>query len=382
MNNRLKSLDVLKGIGIIMIIIVHNRHFIMKDMEGCRGIINYGQMGCQIFFLVSGMALCCSWFCQLAQTPRQAFFKNYITFTARRYFRLAPGFLIMLALNFILNTIIIDIFHSVPGFVMNRTLPAIITNIFFIHGFFPEYINDVFPGGWYIGTAFILYLIFPFLVSLCRKLCQINLRLLYVLPLIFLIANILLLRYITKLSGGDLYPGNNSFLYYFFTNQLPCFTLGIILYFQENNRGTQSFSKRCPLAISVTLFIMTGLLSLRLFLLPEDGSYLYTVMPSLTGISFYWLAVSLIHMELKTPHNKVLSFFADITSKCGRVSYGMYLVHSLICWYGMKAITSALTAYGYDYNDLRLYILVLLPSILAVYIMGSYMEAFLNKLKR
>ena len=211
MNNRLKSLDVLKGIGIIMIIIVHNRHFIMKDMEGCRGIINYGQMGCQIFFLVSGMALCCSWFCQLAQTPQQAFFKNYIIFTARRYFRLAPGFLIMLALNFILNTIIIDIFHFVPGFVMNRTLPAIITNIFFIHGFFPEYINDVFPGGWYIGTAFILYLIFPFLVSLCRKLCQINLRLLYVLPLIFLIANIFLLRYITKISGGDLYPGNNSF---------------------------------------------------------------------------------------------------------------------------------------------------------------------------
>lgn len=30
MNKKLVSLDIIKGIGIIMIIIVHNRHFIMQ----------------------------------------------------------------------------------------------------------------------------------------------------------------------------------------------------------------------------------------------------------------------------------------------------------------------------------------------------------------
>ena len=55
MNKTLRSLDILKGIGIVMIIIVHNRHFIMKDMTGFRQIINYGQMDANYF------SLCLEW---------------------------------------------------------------------------------------------------------------------------------------------------------------------------------------------------------------------------------------------------------------------------------------------------------------------------------
>ena len=61
MNQKLKSMDIIKGIGIIMIIIVHNRHFLMLDMSGLRPLMNYGQMGCQLFFFVSGFALCYAW---------------------------------------------------------------------------------------------------------------------------------------------------------------------------------------------------------------------------------------------------------------------------------------------------------------------------------
>lgn len=60
MKKQLNTLNLLKGIGILMVIMVHNRHFIMKDMSGLRPLINYGQMGCQLFFFVSGMALCYS----------------------------------------------------------------------------------------------------------------------------------------------------------------------------------------------------------------------------------------------------------------------------------------------------------------------------------
>lgn len=55
MNQKLKSMDIIKGIGIIMIIIVHNRHFLMQDMSGLRPLINYGQMGCQLFLLCVGI---------------------------------------------------------------------------------------------------------------------------------------------------------------------------------------------------------------------------------------------------------------------------------------------------------------------------------------
>ena len=45
MNQKLKSMDIIKGIGIIMIIIVHNRHFLMLDISGLRPLMNYGQIG-------------------------------------------------------------------------------------------------------------------------------------------------------------------------------------------------------------------------------------------------------------------------------------------------------------------------------------------------
>ncbi len=151
MKKQLKSLNVLKGIGILMIIMVHNRHFIMKDMSGLRQLINYGQMGCQLFFMVSGMALCYSWFHLVSRyaapqearlTVRQRL-KCSGQFILRRYLRLAPGFLIILCVNLLLNVLFMDVLDHSPGFIVNRKPAAILTNVLFLHGFFPDYINNV-----------------------------------------------------------------------------------------------------------------------------------------------------------------------------------------------------------------------------------------------
>ncbi|MBQ5852458.1 MAG: acyltransferase family protein, partial [Lachnospiraceae bacterium] len=166
--SKLASLDILKGIAIIMIIIVHNRHFVMKNMDGLRQLINFGQMGCQIFFLVSGTALCYSWTSHLKKSKEKNIFVQYITFIKNRYLRLAPGFLLILFINLLLNIILMDICNYSPGYVMSRSVKGILLNVFFLHGLSKEFINEVFPGGWYIGTAFILYIIFPFLFSICK----------------------------------------------------------------------------------------------------------------------------------------------------------------------------------------------------------------------
>lgn len=393
MNKKLQSLDILKGIGIIMIIIVHNRHFIMKDMTGYRQLINYGQMGCQLFFFVSGMALCYSWFHQINRNPGQGWYKCYGTFILRRYLRLFPGFLIIMAANFLLNLLLIDGFHYSPGFIMNTDVKGILVNVLFLHGFFPDYINNVFPGGWYIGTTFVLYLLFPLLVTLFQKLDTLNRYTIYGLPAILLGLNFLAVTLISKLSGGSLYLTNNSFLYYFFTNQLPCFSLGVLLYSQENC-GTKSFCAGCPQIVSIGAFILTGFLAIRLYLLPE-ADYIYMILPSLAGLSFYWLAVSMIHSEhafhslpvrkLKRD-DRVLIWFANFLAHCGQSSYGMYLIHSFVCWYGMKAITDVMNRHGYEYNDLQLYMILFLPSVFVVYVAGLYMEKLLeliaNRIKK
>ena len=189
MNQKLKSMDILKGIGIIMIIIVHNRHFLMQDMSGLRPLINYGQMGCQLFFFVSGFSLCYAW--EHLSEPRRA--PKYARFVLRRYLRLAPGFLFFMIIHFSLNILLIHVLNFPAGFIMNRTLPGILTNVFFLHGLFPDYINSVFPGGWYIGTAFLLYLAFPFLYGLARRLRRLHPLCMAALPVLLLVLNIFLL---------------------------------------------------------------------------------------------------------------------------------------------------------------------------------------------
>lgn len=369
MNQKLKSMDILKGIGIIMIIIVHNRHFLMQDMSGLRPLINYGQMGCQLFFFVSGFSLCYAW--EHLSEPRRA--PKYARFVLRRYLRLARGFLLFMIIHFSLNVLLIHVLNFPAGFIMNCELPGILTNVFFLHGLFPDYINSVFPGGWYIGTAFLLYLAFPFLYGIARRLRRFHPLCMAALPVLLLVLNIFLLDWIADLSGQKLYLDNNTFLYFFFTNHLPCFSLGIVLFFQK--------STRIPLALSVLFFIVTTGLSVYWFLNPVSKT-VYALLPSLAGLSAYWLAVSLLYIETrqktlrgKRQHANPLTNFL---AQCGRSSYGMYLAHPLVCWYGMKALNYFLTENNGTYKDLLLYGLLLIPSVFIVFVMGLYVEKLLT----
>lgn len=385
---KLKSLDVLKGIAMIMIIVVHNRHFIMKDMNGMRQLINYGQTGVQLFFLISGMSLCYAWY-HLTESYQK---KNWIscakTFIWRRYLRLAPGFLIILFINYILNVILIDLLHMSPGYIMNREPVGILINVLFLHGFFPKYINSVFPSGWYIGTTFILYTLFPFTILVYKSLYLQHKNTIVMIPVIFWALNLLITKLIFYFLGEQFYPGNNSFMYFFFVNQLPAFSLGILLYFQEKD----DFSKRFPLWLSIILILITSYIAIYFFLHP-DIPYVFCLIPFLCGISFYWLAVTFLHMEhgmnrdtidikKSAKLSKIVSYFIDFLADCGKHSYGMYLVHGFFSWYIIKALTSTLMKHGINYNDLQLYFLLLVPTILAVYGTGRLLDILLNYLDK
>lgn len=379
MHKKLQSLDIIKGIGIIMIIIVHNRHFIMQDMSGLRPLINFGQMGCQLFFFVSGFSLCYSWEHMVHSNPSGRFIPMSLHFVIRRYLRLIPGFLIVMAINWILNILLIDHLDFL-GFLMNREPLAIITNILFLHGLFPAYNNNVFPGGWYIGTAFLLYIIFPLLFCIFKKLSRMPSVCLAVIPLLLLGLNYFLLKHLSVASGYELYPYNNSFSYFLFTNHLPCFSLGILLFFYEK----KDFCIKCPLVISIPLFIGITYLSIYLYLQPEQN-YIYAFMPSIVGLAVYWLAAALIHIEkkrLSASKEFARNFLIRFLSSCGRHSYGMYLVHSFICWYGLKTLRYFLTLNGNTYNDLLVYWIVFIPSVLLVYLLGLCMEKLLGLIDR
>ena len=374
---QLLSLDILKGIAIIMIIIVHNRHFLLDHTDGYRQLINFCQMGCQLFFLISGLSLCYSWDSHDVSANTSWIHKS-ISFIKRRYKRIVPGFLFILLLNLLLNIVLIDIFNYSPGYVMNREPKGLLVNIFLLHGFSPSYINNVFPGGWYIGTACIFYLLFPFIITIFSKMYSVNKRSIAILPILFFFLNYLLISSINDLSDGKYYPFNNTFMYYFFTNHLTCISLGILLYFQEK----EHFCQKCPIIVSFSLFIILIFKCIQLYIKPDNNNT-FIILPSLVGFSFYWLAITMIHLEHKREHstpasmNKddiVISYFMKFLASCGKHSYGIYLTHSFVCWYGMKMLTDFLAPY--KYNDLRLYFVMLIPSVLLSYTLGIYIDLF------
>lgn len=387
MDQKSKSLDILKGIGIIMIIAVHNRHFVMQDMSGLRQLINLGQMGCQLFFFASGFSLCHAWEhmdSSRSRIPR---------FLLRRYLRLAPGFLFFMIVNLMLNILLMDVLHLSPGFIMNREPRALLVNILFLHGLFPGAVNNVFPGGWYIGTAFLLYIAFPPLYTVFQKLRNVNLRpgclsvCMAGVPALLLILNIPLLHLVSACVAKEELPlGNNTFLYYFFTNQLPCFSLGILLFFQHMHPNAPR-KNPCPPAVYAALSAVSAVLCAALFLSPPMP-LIYAVIPSLAGLAAYGIAAALIRIEKRGESARVhkrkrlTSPVSRFLASCGQHSYGMYLAHSLVSWYGMKALTALLTQNGRTYNDLLLYGLVFLPSVLIIYAMGVAVERALSRIDR
>lgn len=385
---QLNALNILKGIAMIMIIVVHNRHFIMKDMSGLRQLINYGQMGVELFFMISGMALCFSWYHLTEHSSFSYHLPNWLMtsrhFIHNRYLRLAPGYILLLLINLLLNIVMIDLFHYSPGYIMNREPLGMLSNIFFLHGFFPQYINQVVPSGWYIGTTFILYALFPLLVLLFECVSLIQKKCIVFLPLLLWGFNFWMIKQIAVTYGNDFYPSTCSFMFYFFLNHLPVFSLGILLFFQEKD----DFSSKCPLWLSSILAISCTLFSMYLYLQPDEGNYLFAILPFVCGIAFYWCAVAFIHLEHahKKAKKTKKSIFIDFLANCGKHSYGMYLMHSFICWYAIKAFTLALNERGIPYNDLLLYGIFLLPSILLVYLLGyfadqllTYIDKFLRK---
>ncbi len=115
--------------------------------------------------------------------------------------------------------------------------------------------------------------------------------------------------------------------------------------------------------------------------MPEQN-FIYSVIPSLVGLSFYWLAVSFIHIELCAANLPKKHFLTDLIASCGSHSYGMYLVHAFVSWYGLKDLSYFLTLGGNTYNDLLLYCVLYLPTVFVIYVLGLYMTKLLDMIDR
>lgn len=307
---KLQHIDTARGIAILMVIMVHSSlHFVAFEWLSLF-FVRYGQMGVQLFFVVSAFTLC------LSADRRSDEKRPIVNYAIRRYFRIAPAYYMGILIYLCVDLIFYFKATGELGTSQYYTPVNILANATFIHGFVPTANNTIVPGGWSIATEMTFYLLFPMLFIWLRRFIGSSWFKAAAAILIFLLFSYLIdwIFY----TNWQKFVANNNFLYYNLFNQLPVFVAGIAYYCLWKG-GKLDF----PVIYDLLLFVIFTAASVLIWQMePFRGQFI--LVPCLTGISF----VFLVELFRKLPQLNP-GFIARI----GQLSYSMYLIHFIFAYW-------------------------------------------------
>ena len=296
-------IDNIRGVAILMIILKHSAREISGMSVALEALSDYGQMGVQLFFIASAFTLC------LSHQRRSA--EKYATsnFYIRRFFRIAPLYYAAIFLYFCVATITgqTDSGYGYPIYALKNVL----ANLSFLHGFYPPANNNVVPGGWSIGTEIAFYAVFPLIGYVAQRLYAYHSKMVWVLPAVGLVIAQIFNLFILFFSDSTLRI--NNFVYFSIFNQIPCFLLGVALFYSDFSLRPRN---------SAVMFAALTFATITLWL--ADIDYLFSIVPFVVGLSFIFLFS--LFREMPWMSSKAVG-------KIGIYSYGMYLTHFLFAWY-------------------------------------------------
>lgn len=301
LTNRIRSIDMFKGIAIIMVILVHfEQNFLM-----CRWF-RYFRMGCPILFVCSGfgiMMLISKRYPSLSES-RTALKDFYLS----RFKALAPGWYLAIIAVFLANSVAIMLLGSFLPFGQNREPLAILINVLFLHGLVPFGNNDVMVGGWYIGTTAILYFITPLIVFFLNTCKNRN--------LFFSVSSIaaIIIWQLFQLFLGEPFTAN-EFSFFFFLPRYPEYLLGIVLFLNLNDEQLSKNKAMTCLLAGLAAFA----LSYRVF---------YSATPLIISDWLTALATYLtLYYFISTEAKRSETIIETVLTAFGRNSYGIFLLH-------------------------------------------------------
>jgi peptidoglycan/LPS O-acetylase OafA/YrhL len=308
-------IDALRGYAILGVLFVHSAQAVSPRHEFLHTIMAGGGRGVQLFYIASALTLCLSW-------RFRSWHEDHPTrnFFIRRFFRIAPMFYLAIILYVLLN-----------GFAPSYFAPNgikwwfVLLTALFLHGFHPETIDSVVPGGWSIAVEMTFYLTFPLLMKYIKSITS---------ALVFLAVSLVLCglsNLIFQRIYSGLYPPDqqylvSSFLFQNFFGQLPVFAIGILSSFIFEDKGL--LKRRvivfdCVFGLIVAAQLMVLLLRLHVNFLSNHFVF--------SGI-FALGALNLAVFPAKLLVNPLIG-------RIGEVSFSMYLVHF--------AVISFLSAIGF-----------------------------------
>jgi peptidoglycan/LPS O-acetylase OafA/YrhL len=330
-------IDALRGLAVLGVVSVHTTQLVRPASAGLQTLATAGGSGVQLFYLASALTLFLS-----LDTRKSTERNSTLKFFIRRYFRIAPLFYVsVLAYGFFYG---LAPRHWAPTGIDWQDIGL---TVLFLHGWHPETINSVVPGGWSIAVEMTFYLLVPWLFR-----TLINLRATLAALFVCLFTSYAGSELLARVLQGAYSPEHQylvkAFSSFWIFAQAPVFICGILVFhlsrrFREGNRQTAYLL----LILSHGLFL---LIAFRLVpasvLLPQHVLFAF---------SFILLALSLHHFPVPLYVNR-------FTILVGKLSFSIYLVH----WLVLEILRPWLAKYLYakgDFSSLVCFALVLVPSL-------------------
>ena len=300
-------IDATRGLAILCVILVHSSQSIAPLNATLAWLMSEGARGVQLFYIASALTLCMSWAArsQIDKSPIRSFY-------IRRFFRIAPMFYLA-----ILGSALVNGLHAnywAPNGIEWWFFPITAT---FLHGFHPETITSVVPGGWSIAVEMNFYLVLPLLLMFVRSMKTAGV--LFAVSMLLYYVNLLLVPRMFSYPESQQYLVD-SFAFLNFFGQLPVFAIGIFGYFVLREK----YSRERIATFGGSVFLV--LLALFLYPLYDFPSSFFAeqllkpIHHIVAGALFCVFVIMLAYWPTGLLVNKV-------TIWLGKLSFSMYLLH-------------------------------------------------------
>lgn len=328
--NRLDYINSLRGVAVLMVIFTHAPLYIKTPLlgDGLRSVIADASRGVQLFYVLSAFTLFYS------LNARQGEDKHrWVDFFMRRLFRIGPLWWL-----------------SIGGYLLlrsqyNFSFTNILCNLFFVHGFHPQFINSIVIGGWSIAVEMTFYLLIPLFFRICANLSHTVIAFFW----IYLGSRLL------SWALASQYPETKQwkeFLFFYLPNQLPVFLLGFMLFHIVIRKDT----KLSPVAIvHLSLFLLLA------FSFWKD----WFITQCILLFPMVWLVSAA--PQFVGWNNRALQYL-------GKISFSLYLVH----FSAIQVVLHFQILEGISRPVLRFFTGFTLVTLIAV-IFSSFTYAFIEK---
>jgi peptidoglycan/LPS O-acetylase OafA/YrhL len=338
---QLHNITYLKAICALVVCFIHFKIFIidLKNID-----LNYLFYFVHFFFVISGFVIFIKYYNNIIT------FSSVIHFIKKRFLRLYPLHIFFLVLFLLLETtkmIAQDHFNIKPNYdpFIKNNFESFIYNIFLVHNIFGNPLSFNGPS-WAVGSEFFTYLVFSLTIFILRKKI--------IIPIILFI-----LFYSKYYSSSVFYSVHG------FSTNLNCLFAFII----GGLFGLIFIKKNFFLVILIVLFLLIFII--------YNKSYL-ALLPFLFGYILYFSSP-----KKKIFHKKnffINRFFQFI----GKISYSIYLTHSLVLWIVIQIFNIVLNINVYEFSLLNTILFLLFLyflTIIIAYLSYKYIEnSFYQKL--